>query len=57
MAVVHDDPTHHLVDISCPLFYEFGTELRQYHLQKTTENESTHLFVNQGGEPALRTRV
>lgn len=32
VAVIHDDPSHHLVHISGPLYQEFGPVLRQYHL-------------------------
>jgi hypothetical protein len=30
VAVIHDDPTYHLVFVYCPLRYEFGTNLSQF---------------------------
>ena len=49
VAVVHDDATPPLVQVACPLHYEFGPELRQYHLPEQTGSGTTRLLVNRGG--------
>lgn len=42
VAVVHDDPSPHLVFVSCPLRYAFGTRLSQYQtLDETAPGRAT----------------
>ncbi len=36
VAIIHDDPSHHLVHISGPLYQEFGPFLKQYHLDRSS---------------------
>ena len=49
LAVIHDDPSHHLAHIAGPLYHEFGASLRQYGPDNTTiDRGPTGLLIYKG---------